>query len=395
MAEGPRELAAGAAGATDGAGAAVVAGAAGAADEAGGLGAALRLVEAELGRAFPAAALGYGEGGRTQLLAACGAAGLDTWFDLASLTKALSTTLVALRLCAAGRLDLDEEARVEGDGAWALPGVRVLHLLCHASGLPAWQPLYDIVLRAGAADPAAARAALVGAAAAAERGPAGVASVYSDLGFILLGDLLERRGGAPLDAQLAPVYAALGAELAFRPLGRAGVGPAIPAEACAQTRRESPAREPLRGVVHDDNARALGGVAGHAGLFGTAAGVARLATALLCAYHGDPGALEVPAALLRRFFSPCGVPGSTWGLGWDHPAPGVGASSAGDRWPRDGVGHLGFTGCSLWLDPAARRFALLLSNRVDAATPAAAAEAQARMKALRPRLHDTLLARVC
>src|SRR5262249_15341797 len=149
---------------------------------------------------------------------------------------------------------------------------------------------------------------------------------------------------------------ALSAEVGFAPLDRA----AVPLKRCAPTRRESPARELLCAQVHDDNARAMLGVGGHAGLFGTAAGVHRFAAALLDA-HSDAGtaaqrALGIRSATVRRFFLPCTAPGlsTTWGLGWDHPDPlpppaadGTflpATSSAGNLWPRTGVGHLGFTG---------------------------------------------------
>ncbi|MCS6914299.1 MAG: serine hydrolase [Myxococcales bacterium] len=336
--------------------------------------AAVGLLEAEVGRAFPAAALAWGEAGKERLLCAVGEATLSTWFDLASLTKALCTSLLAMRCVAAGCLDLEEEV-------W--PGVSVALLLAHGSGLPAWRPLFAEVPPGPRA-----REAMVAAAAATPRGPAGVAAVYSDLGYIVLGDLLERRGGDRLDRLFAPLAHALGAELGFRPVGEAA---AVPPWACAPTRRETPARELLQGEVHDDNARAMGGVAGHAGLFGTVGGVSRLLQALVEAWQGrDPG-LGIPTAVLHRFLSARPVPGATWALGWDRPDPHPGRSAAGDRWSRQGLGHLGFTGCSAWMDPPAGRWVVLLSNRVAAPTTEAAEAARLRLQLLRPRLHDALL----
>jgi CubicO group peptidase (beta-lactamase class C family) len=122
-------------------------------------------------------------------------------------------------------------------------------------------------------------------------------------------------------------------------------------------------------------------VAGHAGLFSTARDVAKLAMALVGAWHGQPSIVATES--VRRFWSPSGVPGSTWCLGWDRPA--ASGSSAGDLWPKDGVGHLGFTGCSLWLDPGHGRAVVLLSNRVH---PTRANE---RIKAFRPLLHDAIV----
>jgi CubicO group peptidase (beta-lactamase class C family) len=341
------------------------------------------LLEEEVGLAYPAAALIYLDRSGPRLQIAVGQATLSSWFDLASLTKALCTSVLCMRLYEAGLIDLAEEVLPAAEG----PGVTVAHLLSHQSGLPGWLPLYEAGASAGQPDP---RAAVVGAARSAPRGPAGQRAVYSDLGFILLGDLLEVRGGDRLDRLFGAVAERLELELSFRPLGERHP---VPVGRCLPTRRESPAREPLQGVVHDDNARAMAGVAGHAGLFGTVAAVARLGQALIETYHDEDTplrrALSLSAPTVHRFFTPCGPADSTWGLGWDHPSPS--ASSAGSLWPRDGVGHLGFTGCSLWLDPDRRRLVALLSNRVCAATPVAADEANRRLKALRPRLHDALV----
>src|SRR6185436_14930141 len=178
--------------------------------------------------------------------------------------------------------------------------------------------------------------------------PPGSASVYSDLGFILLGAAL-----GPLE-RLFREQVAPGLEIGFGPRDPARCAPA----------------EGLRGVVHDENARALGGVAGHAGLFGHARDVA----ALIAALFAEPD---------HPYWTPSGIPGSTWCLGWDRPS--ATGSSTGTRWPREGVGHLGFTGCSLWLDPNRRRAVILLSNRVQ---PTRANE---RIKQFRPVLHDAVV----
>jgi CubicO group peptidase (beta-lactamase class C family) len=233
--------------------------------------------------------------------------------------------------------------------------------LCHAGGLPAWRPYFQLL--AGAAD----RHAAVIAAARSEplESRPGERSVYSDLGFLLLGDAVERAGRAPLDEQ----WRALGLSTAtFHP------DPA----ACA------PTEGGLRGVVHDDNARFLGpGVGGHAGLFGDAGAVATIAEELVAAWRGEPGRVAA-AETVRRFWAPAGIAGSSWCLGWDRPAA-SGYSSAGGRWPRDGVGHTGFTGTSLWIDPARARLVVLLSNRVH---PSRENDA---IRAFRPRLHDAVL----
>lgn len=277
----------------------------------------------------------------------------ETLFDIASLTKPLSTATLAMMAVEAGALSLDDRPR---------PDVTVAQIWSHSSGLPAWKRLGDTrdeVLRAVAAEPL--------------ESPPGTVARYSDLGFILLGATVERALGQPLDEAFAARIA--------RPLGVGTTFHPRDAAACAPTEGD------LRGVVHDENARAMGGVAGHAGLFSTARDVSRLAHSLVAAWHGVRSATVprlLPPARVRQLWTPSGVPGSTWCLGWDRPSPAH--SSAGTRWPRDGVGHLGFTGCSLWIDPPRGRWVVLLSNRVH---PTRANEA---IKAFRPALHDAIVA---
>ena len=305
-----------------------------------------------VGRVFPAAQLIAVDHFSPVLACAVGDCTAETLFDIASLTKPLATVTLTMMALEAGRLALDDRPR---------PELTVAQLLAHASGLPAWKPLGATraeVLRAVETEPL-------------ESAP-GTQSRYSDLGFILLGAAVERALGRPLDEAFAARVA--------RPLGLGtAYGPRDPA-ACA------PTEGTLRGVVHDENARALGGVAGHAGLFSTAHDVSRLTHALVAAWNGVRSTVPrlVPPARVRQFWSPSGVPGSTWCLGWDRPAPT--GSSAGARWPRDGVGHLGFTGCSLWIDPPRGRWVVLLSNRVH---PTRENEA---IKQLRPALHDAIVA---
>jgi CubicO group peptidase (beta-lactamase class C family) len=141
------------------------------------------------------------------------------------------------------------------------------------------------------------------------------------------------------------------------------------------------------GEVDDPNAFAMGGIAGHAGLFSTAAELAAIAAALVAAWRGQGGAEDgglVAPEVLRQFWSPSGVPGSTWRLGWDGPA--ASGSQAGERLSRAAVGHLAFTGCSLWIDPAREAFIVLLSNRVHPSIPT-----DDRFRRFRPALHDAAL----
>ena len=270
---------------------------------------------------------------------------VDTPFDLASLTKVLCTTPLALRLDAAGLLPLDRPLAALVPGA--PPGVTARHCLQHSSGLPAWAPLWRGLGDGGPPwGSRAARAALVGAAiGAAPVAPPGAVHRYSDLGMILLGAALEAAGGARLDALFAAeVGAPWGLDL------RWGWPEAAATEACPVRGRV------LAGEVHDLNAAALGGIAPHAGLFGAAAEVAAAGAAWLrAAAAGGPWAQRLQEALRAPGPGP-------HRLGWEAVTPG--ASAAGPAWPADGVGHLGFTGTALYLHPRAGLAVALLANRV-------------------------------
>jgi CubicO group peptidase (beta-lactamase class C family) len=288
----------------------------------------------------------------------------DTIYDLASLTKALVTSLLYMRAVAAGQLRLSDSL-LDQDG----PTIR--QTLAHAGGFAAHRPFHE---RVAAGDPAR-RARIVELAAAEPRAyPAGTRSIYSDLGFILLGDRLERLLGARLDALAAEMFAPLG--LPSLRFGAGNDGPVAP------TQRSAARGRLIVGEVDDLNAWAMDGVAGHAGLFGNAADVSQLAHALCAAWRDGSSLIEAP--VLREFWTPAGVPGSTWRLGWDGPAPA--GSLAGELISRRAVGHLAFTGCSLWIDPERETFVLVLCNRVHPA-----ARDDPRFKALRPALNDAAL----
>ena len=248
-------------------------------------------------------------------------------FDLASLTKVLGTGLVATALVGRRALDLDtrvSDVVAAWDGA-DRADVRLRDLLAHSSGLPAHLPLHEHHSGAALVD-AAARAPLAC--------PPRTAAIYSDLGFIVLGRALEAIGGAPLDRQVHTLLARLtSAPLAYRP------------------------HQP---TVHDDNAAAMGGVAGHAGLFGTAHAVGDVARIVLRGLHGEDTALA-PAWAVRAFARQSPVPGSSRALAWDTALP---TSSSGRYLTRRAIGHTGFTGTSLWIDPMLDLSVVLLTNRV-------------------------------
>ena len=291
----------------------------------------------------------------------------DTAFDLASLTK-LYTASAALRLAAAGALGLDDDVASVLQRPH-LSGVTARQLLDHRSGLPAWRPLFATF------DP-------VGRALAEplEAAP-GARHCYSDLGFLVLGELLRRLSGHAVDDLVrAEVLDPLGLDgTRFRGVGAgeeaalalAGTGDVAATEIC-------PSRGLLCGEVLDRNTWALGGVAPHAGLFADAAQVAEFAQG----WHRAGQTGWLPAPLVDAAWSPPNVAG-THGLGWDSVGP-TGYTSAGRRLSPRSRGHLGFAGTSLWIDPERAVAVVLLTNRThpDRTNP--------RLTPFRPLIHDAV-----
>jgi CubicO group peptidase (beta-lactamase class C family) len=303
---------------------------------------------------------------------------IDTVFDLASLTKVVVTTTLAMRLVEDGRLLLDAPVR-DYEPRWRADdraSVTVRDLLEHASGLPAWAPLFR-----SQEDRQSMLSAVV--AAPLEYAPRSQ-SVYSDLGFILLGHILETIDRRPLDVQfgeMAGRWPAAGAAVLppmFNP-------PAPWRPRIAPTRFNEWRDRLLVGEVDDDNAWAMGGVAGHSGLFGTAAAVGVFARGILRVLSGDHDAERRFATreTVRLFLARSTVPGSSRALGWDLMRA---TSSCGSKMSAEAFGHTGFTGTSLWIDPVQDVYAVLLANRVH---PEAGPNEP--MQAVRRAFHDALL----
>ncbi len=284
----------------------------------------------------------------------------DTIFDLASLTKVTATLPCVLRLVAVGDLGLDDPVRRfvpafagAADDSAGKDRVTVRQLLTHTSGLPESRKYYEYLHDSEQIRAAAVAEPLVS--------PPGSIVRYSDVGFIVLGELCRSVAGCGLD-QLA-------SDLVCEPLGMTDAGylprPAL-AGRIASTEQVGGAAK--TGVVHDENAAALGGVAGQAGLFGTAADLASYATAWACAGSEQAAALRLPA-WLRAAALACqtegltgdGVPGRR-GLGWG--LRGDRWDNMGEGWPATGAGHTGFTGTSLSVDPPSGMWAVLLTNAV-------------------------------
>jgi len=273
---------------------------------------------------------------------------LDTVFDLASLTKPLATAASVMVLVEQGKLRLTDRVaeHIPAFGANGKERITVEQLLLHVSGLEADNALADY------AD---------GPARALERihqlkpkAAPGSRFTYSDVGFIVLGELVERVGGKPLDQwSREHIFAPLGLkETGFRPR--------------AELRERSAPTEQrdgrwLRGEVHDPRAARLGGVAGDAGLFGTADEIAVLAQAFLG--QGEVGGKRIlSAAMVRRMTTPQQVPGGLRALGWDVQT--AFSANRGTVFGPTSYGHTGFTGTSIWIDPVSRTLVVFLSNRV-------------------------------
>jgi serine-type D-Ala-D-Ala carboxypeptidase len=329
--------------------------------------------------------------GRAALVPVQEPARLETIYDLASLTKPLATTTAVLRLVQDGLVGVDDplQRHVEELKGSAIGDATVYHLLTHSAGLPAWLPLYEQIagkgrLTQGAqGGPPAEQMALALIKQEALSAPAGTRSLYSDLGFILLGILVERASGTSLAVYCRQsVFEPMRAPLFFLGPKGTGSGSALrPDAALVAPTEDDPWRgRLLRAEVHDENAYALGGVAGHAGLFGTAAAVSAVVGHWLDSSVGRSRML--PIDLVRRFITRQDrIAGSSWALGWDTPSA---PSSSGTRFSAASFGHLGYTGTSIWVDPARELEVVLLSNRVH---PTRRNEA---IKQFRPLIHDVI-----
>lgn len=336
------------------------------------------LAQAIEARAFPGCSVSITHQGE---LVACKALGrftyepsaavsTDSLFDLASLTKVVATTPMAMILYERGVLDLDAPVSAvvpefaAGDGRRGEVTLRML--LAHSSGLPAYEKLFLV---------AQTRDELLQAAFATELSAApGTRAEYSDIGFIILGVALERLADEPLDAFCQrEVFGPLAmAHTTFNPAK--AIRPEIPPTADDRTFRH----RIVQGEVQDENSSVLGGVAGHAGLFSTAEDLARFAHSML---NGGYPLLRAETVQLftRRASEP---EGSSRALGWDTPSA---PSQSGKYLSPRSFGHLGYTGTSLWIDPERRLSIALLSNRT---WPDCQGQA---IRQMRPAFHDAVV----
>ena len=330
----------------------------------------------------PGGVLLVGQGGETVFCSAFGCRSLlpvlspveaDTVYDVASLTKVIVTTTLVMKLVEKGLLDFNKKLShiFQTFGTHGKERMTVRHLLTHTSGYPATAPYYRQIAK----DDQGSRAGMLASRGAVEAiyheifraridNLPGKVTRYSDIGFILLGHAIEVLTNSTLDK--------LALKQIFGPLGLRSMGYVdlnllrsqglTPDTGVIAPTAECPWRgRILCGEVHDDNAWVMGGVAPHAGVFSTADDVHRFASEMIACWHGR-GSL-VSQELLRQFWTVDGTdPKSTWALGWDTPSRE--RSSSGQYFSPRAVGHLGYTGCSLWIDPEREIDVVLLTNRI-------------------------------
>ena len=347
---------------------------------------------------FPGAVLAVRQGGDRCWVIPAGCLSPDpprvsvtssTIYDLASLTKPLATVTALALLVQRGQCRLDDRidsVLPELEEAPVGPAT-IRHLLTHSSGLPGWRAFYE-QLSSGAVLPAssddrahAGRQLLQLMKQESLLYKIGERSLYSDLGFMLLGIMVERLSGSSLDRFVAEHIAR---PLRADPFCYLPIGQEMEAYRSSVIGRIAPTEwdtwrgRLLCGEVHDENAAALGGVAGHAGLFGSAETVLAVTGAWLAGYHRKSSILDCD--IVREFSAQHeGVPGSSWALGWDTPSS---PSSSGRYFSSRSFGHLGFTGTSIWIDPVCELEVVLLSNRVHPT------RTHDGIRSFRPVIHD-------
>ncbi|NLF26187.1 MAG: beta-lactamase family protein [Deltaproteobacteria bacterium] len=318
----------------------------------------------------------------------------DTVFDAASLTGVMATTTLVMRLVESGHLSLKDHVSryIQGFGVYDKSGITVGHLLSHSSGLAHWHPYFEELLkvntgeRMGVLTSRGARDYVYNAVNRSSiKSKPGIQQTYSDLGLIVLGHMVEILTGLTLD-RAAQRYV-------FQPLGmkntsfidltlirRRGIHPVrdliAPTEECPWRRRV------LCGEVHDDNAWAMGGIAGHSGVFTTVADLHLFAAEMLKAYRGRSNFLK--AETLAEFWAETELTAEGgWRFGWESPSSENGLATCGLS--ASAVGHNGFTGCSLWIEPQKGIDIVFMSNRVHPS------RANKKIRVLRPKLFEMVL----
>jgi CubicO group peptidase (beta-lactamase class C family) len=350
------------------------------------------LREAVEAHVFPCAVVEVGNSAGVRFATAVGAHTFDpfatpatpeTIFDLASLTKVIATATLVMQAVDESRMRLDDPV-----GAWLSDwqgvdreSVTIRDLLAHSSGLPAYLPFFR--------DHTARREFQYAICRMPLEYASGTQSIYSDLGFMLLGFILEDAasvsagysgisGSVDPTASLSRQFQRFSSFVTNEPL--TFNPPRTWRARTAPTEIDHWRGRLLTGEVHDENAWALGGAAGHAGLFGTAAAVGAFARATLRTMSGE--AIVANPETLRLFARRAEIPQSSRALGWDTMLP---TSSCGSRLSPTAIGHTGFTGTSLWIDWERDLYVVLLSNRVHPTRH------NDKIRQFRPRFHDAVV----
>jgi CubicO group peptidase (beta-lactamase class C family) len=329
-------------------------------------------------RAFPAAVVEVGTRGEVLWQHAFGRLDYDpesaptdtnTIFDLASLTKVMATTSLVMRLVERRSIELNDPIR-----KW-LPewrgkdreDVMLRSLLTHSSGLTAWLPFYR--------DHTGRQEFQHAICSLPLEYPPDTQAIYSDLGFILLGFIVEDAGADSFRDQATQLLSTVtSAPLMFNP-------PAQRRRSIAPTEHDPWRGRRLIGEVHDENCWALGGAAGHAGLFGTSQAVGDFARVMLGALKGADTRLA-GSGIVRLFVKRSAAATGSRALGWDTMMP---TSSCGTKMSASAFGHTGFTGTTLWIDPEREVYVVLLTNRVNPT------RGNTAIQQIRPALHDAVM----
>jgi len=305
----------------------------------------------------------------------------DTIFDLASLTKPLATTLAIMNLVQTNKLDLEQSlgSILPKFKKTEKEQIKIKHLLSHTSGLPDYRPYYKKLAKLPMGSRKTALMDLI------NREPliyqTGKKDLYSDLGFMILRQVVEYISGKQLGRFADEVVYKPLASDAGRGLFFADTDLRLEPERYAATEFCPWRNILLEGVVHDENAYVMGGVDGHAGLFGTAGGIYNLLSALLFEYNGFSSTHFFKKDLLKIFFKR--QDNTEKALGFDTPA--LNHSSCGDIFSKKSVGHLGFTGTSFWMDLEKSVIVLLLTNRIHPSRD------NTKIKAFRPEIHNVIM----
>jgi CubicO group peptidase (beta-lactamase class C family) len=308
----------------------------------------------------------------------------DTVFDLASLTKPLATTMAIMKCVDDGKIDLDQSlGSLLPEPVGDKKDLTIRLILTHCAGFTDWEPFYlKLVESAPGLRKQLLRKMILEAPLA--YGPR-EQTLYSDLGFMILEWVVEECTKMSLpDFLHANLYAPLTMNRTF--FSGSAIPLPVEKDQIAATEDCPWRKKIIRGSVHDENAFAVGGYSGHSGLFGTAEDVYILLDLLMSHYHGNKNDYFKPETVRSFFTRQNLVKNSTWALGWDSPSPQN--SSSGKYFSEKTVGHLGFTGTSIWMDLEQNVVVVFLTNRVH---PSRKNE---KIKDFRPEVHDLVMTEV-